>query len=307
MRSEPRLLLALAALATRAAAQVASSANYRLEDFAFAGGGGGQCSLAFAGAVALPGIAGAEMASGSYRASIGFLAAFDPQPTNAPVVFGLTPDVGPVTGGTPALVSGLNFDKLGAAPTIAVSIGGAPAGPVSVYSDSWLLCTTPALPAGIHDVTVSSVHGSDTLAGGFRASNGLVVYGTGTPGCAGTQTVHAGGPPRVDSPSFFLFCDHAPANSQGILLAGTSADSAGSDPFGWGILLHVDVLASTDLMALDMASDPGGLGFAPAKIPNDPALVGVTYHVQAIWHWAGACPLGPLGLSSSRGLSVTIE
>src|SRR5262245_8815893 len=156
-------VFAAGALAPAAGAQLAQSAGYRLDDFAFAGGGGGAASTGFAAYAAFAPMSGAEVTSTSFRATLGFLGAWDPQPTNAPVIFGVTPDCGPLAGGTPVTVTGLNFQKPGAGAT-AVSFGGAAASGVAIASDTVLTCATPSGTAGDKTLSVANAIGSDALS-----------------------------------------------------------------------------------------------------------------------------------------------
>ncbi|HKE00905.1 MAG TPA: IPT/TIG domain-containing protein [Planctomycetota bacterium] len=302
----PAVVGALVSLASLASAQLAQSASFRLDDFAFAGGGAGEASAGFASFVALAPMSGAEVTSTSFRATFGFLGAFDPQPTNAPVIFGVTPDCGPLAGGTPLTVTGLNFDKFGSGPTVTVSIGGGAASGVAVASDTLLTCVSPPGTVGDKSVQVSSSFGSDVLAAGYHYSAGLVVFGTGTPGCAGPQLMATNSCPTVGNATFQLTCDHAPANALGLGLVGTIPDVTGSDILALGILLHVN-LFDPQLLGLNFFSDASGTGFASLPIPAFPGLVGATVYGQAVWAWSGACPLPPFGLSSSMGLQITFE
>ncbi|HKE00671.1 MAG TPA: hypothetical protein VKE69_06655, partial [Planctomycetota bacterium] len=61
------------------------------------------------------------------------------------------------------------------------------------------------------------------------------------------------------------------------------------------------------LIGIDLTSDAAGLGSWVGANPANPALAGVTVSMNALWFWAGACPLGPFSLSSSRGLAITYE
>ena len=298
-------LIAFVLLAGAARAQVASSASYRLDDFAFAGGGGGAASISFAGALALAPMSGGDVASIHYRASFGILGVWDPQPTNGPVIFGVTPDCGPLAGGTPVTVSGLNFQKAGAGAT-SVAFGGGLASSVAVLSDTLLQCVDPSGATGNQDVVVSNAIGSDTLSAGFHYTAGLQVYGAGTPGCAGPELLGASTCPDVNTPSFQLTCEKAPASALGLGLVSAGQDLAGSDPLALGVAFHVDLFAP-GLIALDFTSDPTGRGYAAAPIPNDPTLVGASVYAQAVWFWSFACPLGPFNLSSSTGLKITFE
>lgn len=136
-------------------------------------------------------------------------------------------------------------------------------------------------------------------------SNALASYGTGTPGCQGIQTVGANTCPKIGTPSFHLTCDNAPASSLGLGIVTDALDFAGSDPFAIGVLLHAGFVGATELLTLDFTSDASGFGVAPAPIPAIPALVGRTFYGIALWAWS-SCSLPPLGLSSSRGLAITI-
>ncbi len=135
----------------------------------------------------------------------------------------------------------------------------------------------------------------------------VIPRGDGYAGCTGPQQMGVDQTPRIDTPSFGIHCDHAPASSLGLLLVGTVVDEIGSDPFGLGVLLHVDLLASTEVLALDIVSDPWGFGVADASIPNDVALVGKTYVLQCLWSWGGTCALPPYGLSTSNALELLIQ
>ncbi len=307
----PGALLAVAAFAAVAAgassAQQPQSPGYTLLDWALDGGGGGTCSLGHAAYAALPGLSGAEMTSLSYRASIGFLAANDPQPTNAPVVFGVAPDCGPLAGDTAITVSGLNFEKLGAGATLSVSVGGSAAGSLAVASDTMLTCTTPPGPAGSADVSASSLHGTGTLAEGFHYTAGLAAFGAGTPGCTGAEVMGATTCPRVDTPAFALTCSNAPPGTLGLALVADAADVAGSDPFGLGVVLHVDLFGALEILALDFPVDASGKATAPAPISAAPGLVGKTYYAQGLFAWSGPCVPSLYGLSTSNGLALTIQ
>ncbi|MBL8692503.1 MAG: FG-GAP repeat protein [Planctomycetes bacterium] len=134
---------------------------------------------------------------------------------------------------------------------------------------------------------------------------GTASYGTGTSGCAGTHTLGVTHAPMINSPHFGITCNNAPPSSLGLGILANAQDSAGSDPFGIGALLHVDLFASTEVITLDFFSDAQGNGLAAAPIPNAPTLVGNTYYAMALWAWT-TCSLPPFNLSSSQGLSMTV-
>ena len=132
---------------------------------------------------------------------------------------------------------------------------------------------------------------------------GAVIYGLGTPGCAGTQILDVTHPPMIGSPQFGITCSNAPPSSAGFGVLSTGQNLFGSDPFGLGVLLHIDPLAP-GLLTIPFSSDPLGNGIAPAPIPNQASLVGKTLYAQALWVWT-SCSLPPFGFSTSRGLALT--
>jgi hypothetical protein len=172
---------------------------------------------------------------------------------------------------------------------------------------------TIVVGAYLEDSNATGIHGnqadSSALDSGaayiFDLDNnpGAVIYGIGTPGCAGTQTLDVTHPPMIGSPSFGMTCSNAPPSSAGFGVLSTGQNLFGSDPFGLGVLLHIDPLAP-GLLTIPFSSDPLGNGIAPAPIPNQASLVGKTLYAQALWAWT-SCPLPPFGLSTSRGLALT--
>jgi hypothetical protein len=130
-------------------------------------------------------------------------------------------------------------------------------------------------------------------------------YGTGTPGCQGTQTIEVAWPPEIGMALFALTCVNAPPSTPGIAIVGNVADPLGSDAHGYGILLHVDVLASTRLTTFPFDVNSQGVARAPIEIPNEPLLAGQQFFGAGVWQWT-SCSLPPLGYSSSRGLALTI-
>lgn len=305
----PRLLaLAFAAaLAPPAAAQLATSPAYRLDDFAFAGGGGGSSSSTFWTFDAAQPLSGDEAASDGFRAVLGFLGAWDPQPPPSPIVFGASPDCGPSVGGAIVSIGGVNFDLFGSGPTVGAQIGGNAVFPLVVLSSTRLVGVTPPGAPGDVPLAVSSSLGSDTLENGFHVTAGLQPFGTGTPGCLGPHLVGANSCPTVGNAGFRITCELAPPSSLGLGLVGAAADVPGSDPFAFGVLFHVDlVLSGASLLALDFFSDSTGHGEAVAPIPASPALAGATLYAQALWAWA-SCALPPLQLSATPGLRITID
>ncbi len=133
----------------------------------------------------------------------------------------------------------------------------------------------------------------------------LASFGTGTPGCTGTETLSGNLPPEIGMAAFTISCSAAPPSSLGLGLVSNVADFAGSDPFGISVLLHVDLLTATEVISLDIVSNGSGVGSVPVPIPNNPLLVGSVYYLQALWAWTSCTPT-TYGLSTSRGLSLTV-
>jgi hypothetical protein len=309
IRSTVLFLLTLAAASPLTMAQLASSTNYQLLADELAGGGGGACSVGFAMVFASEPVSGDQVASVGFNAHMGFLAANDPTPTNAPVVFGITPDCGPTTGGVGITITGVNFTNRGAGPSISATIGGAAVSGLLVVSDTTITGLTPVGTAGAKDVVVSSIYGSGTLPGGYEYSAGLIPYGTGTPGCLGSQTMSAASCPHLDNPAFTLTVTNVPALALGLGIVTDSQDLMGTDVFALGILLHVDFFFATptEIYSLDMTSDASNFGTVTTSIPNNLALLGKNYFAQSIWVET-ACIMGTVAnLSSSRGLQIVIE
>ena len=300
-------VVAVVLAASSTSAQLSSSANFRLDDFALAGGGGPVASLNAAAHDAAQPFAGAEIASAQYRATLGFLGAWDPQAPASPIVFGVTPECGPAVGGSIVTLTGMNFTLGGSGPTVAAQIGGAPVVPLFALSNTTLVGLTSAGPVGDQPVTVTSSIGSSTLESGFHFTAGLQAFGSGSPGCIGPHLIAANDCPTVGNAGFRVTCELAPPNALGLGIVGAAQSVAGSDPLGLGILFHVDlILSGSSLLGLNAFSDASGHGEALAPIPANPAIVGSTLYAQIVWSWS-SCALPPFNLSSTPGLRITFE
>ncbi len=80
----------------------------------------------------------------------------------APAIASVSPDSGPIDGGTKLTISGSGFTGV-----TSVTVGGNACLPLTVDSDGSITCSTPPGPAGPADVVVSGPSGSDTSSGGF--------------------------------------------------------------------------------------------------------------------------------------------
>ncbi len=155
---------------------------------------------------------------------------------------------------------------------------------------------------GSPDVAVSSRIRARVKVVSF-VPQGLEPFGTGTPGCAGEQSILANSVPAAGNAGFTVFSNHAPPGLPALLAISTAANVAGL-PFQ-GALLHVGLPASFFDVQVTPAADSIGSLAAPVPIPNDPNLVGTTLTFQFATLW----PLATCGLelTTSRGLAVTIQ
>lgn len=136
---------------------------------------------------------------------------------------------------------------------------------------------------------------------------GLSEYSFGTPGCNGFHRMLADSVPNIGNNTFGIVCDHAPQSSLGLLIITNEQDIPGTDVFSLGILMHCGFVNATELFAFDIYSDDHGFGLATASIPNNPNLIGNHYYGQSVWAFPAPCGINPFGLSSSRGLAITIQ
>lgn len=138
---------------------------------------------------------------------------------------------------------------------------------------------------------------------------GAAPFGLGSGGCAGALGAGVNHAPAVGTADFRIVFTNVPPRSPGLLLVGDAQSLAGFDPFGLGILFHVDPIASSALAAADGTEDGIGGGHAPIPIPNDPALLGQVFYAQSFWlqpPW-NTCSFATAGLVSSRGLVLTVQ
>lgn len=137
---------------------------------------------------------------------------------------------------------------------------------------------------------------------------GTLHYGSGSPGCLGSERIATNSVPFIGNANFEFRGDLAPSSAIGLCLVTNVQDLNGSDPFGFGILLYVNLTSATEVYALDAYSDSAGFGRAAIAIPNDPLLAGLQYYGQFVWVWPSTtCVPSILGLSSSNGVEVTIQ
>lgn len=82
----------------------------------------------------------------------------------APTIASISPDLGDFGGGITVIIGGANLLT-----TTDATINGVACTAVTPLNDSQVQCVTPALPAGVYDVSVTTLGGSDTLVAGYEA------------------------------------------------------------------------------------------------------------------------------------------
>ncbi|HKE01006.1 MAG TPA: VCBS repeat-containing protein, partial [Planctomycetota bacterium] len=193
---------------------------------------------------------------------------------------------------------------------------GSPTGflPTDLYiagSDPQLITIGDFDSDGHMDIAVANVGSNNvTLLHGTTATpTGCSSYGTGTSGCSGLLGINANQTPAVNTPTFALTQTNAPPDKIGLCLIANVQDLAGSDPLALGFLLHVNLGASTFFIGLNFDSDGVGAGISSVPIPNNPSLSGATVFAQGLWleNINETCSPSPLGVVTSKGLSVTIQ
>lgn len=136
---------------------------------------------------------------------------------------------------------------------------------------------------------------------------GITQYGAGLAGCNGPTVLTTNMSPKSGYFNFAFRGNNAPANSLGLLLGGNAQDVAGTDALFIGIPLYINLAHSTELYGIDFPTDAQGFASVQAPIPTMPVMTGLTYFLQAIYAWGGACSLPPYGLSTSRGMKLIFQ
>lgn len=124
-------------------------------------------------------------------------------------------------------------------------------------------------------------------------------FGASSPSCAGGLAMGTNSPPRVGNALFAFTCTQTAPSSLALALVANQVVLPGTPFLGFDLLVD---LASSEVYAFDMGSDPTGFGVAPAPIANAPALIGLVYHAQTV----SLAPCAPFGLAASQGITLTI-
>jgi len=151
-----------------------------------------------------------------------------------------------------------------------------------------------------------------TNAGGVwfysSAPEQLSRFGLGTFGCLGPEPIWGNVTPNLGTDHFRLSLTKAPPSSLVLGLVTNERIQFGADPFGIDAMLHVDLLASTTIVTLDMPTDASGRTQVGLPIPNIGPIQGTHFYAQTISAWpATACTPSTYGLSSSQGLDIFVQ
>lgn len=259
-RSILLLLLALPGLADDCRAQQATSANYALLDSALSNAGGGTCSPDHAAYTNLGALSSDLLGSPSFQGTIGFLATSDPQPTNQPVLFGITPNFGPTAGGTSITIAGLNFDKFGVGPSTFVSIGGTPVSLLTVVSNTEIQAVTPPGLVGPRLVALANSNGATLDPDGFIYSPAIVTS------------------PIAQIGGSLLITNYGTIGGMYRTFVSTSTWTL-STPYG---TLLVGPFPFVELIPLTPYPLANGVDAIALPIPSMPALQGLVVHFQSL-------------------------
>ncbi|MBI1382700.1 MAG: hypothetical protein GC161_16620 [Planctomycetaceae bacterium] len=132
---------------------------------------------------------------------------------------------------------------------------------------------------------------------------GTTIYGQATASCAEEHTFLALDPVDPGDTLELRFAGLAPGTLP--ILLGCLAPTASPVPLANGALLNVDLALQVLVQVLPPST--GSFVTAPLPIPNNPLLVGLSLYFQGAALWPAPCPALPLGLSTSRGLAVTVQ
>ncbi|MGW3010143.1 Ig-like domain repeat protein [Streptomyces sp. NPDC001219] len=196
-------------------------------------------------------------------------------------VTGISPDTGPIAGGTTVVLTGSGLARVSG-----VTIGGVPVRSFRAYSDNLLVVVTPAGVPGPADIVVTTPGGSVTLpnAFGYKAPSTMTVSSAPDPSLVGQPVTFtaelAGVPPTTGTPSgtvVFAFGDGT-AQVTATLTNGTATvDHAYTGPSATGYAVTAtysgDVLfmatTGTDTQTVEAAPTTTTVTHGP-----DPSLAG---------------------------------
>ncbi len=264
-----------------ALAQVSQSPNYQLDGLGLGTTGGGTCSVDGIAYSTVGEVSGGTFSATNSMAGVGFLESFDPDLPAGLVIFSITPNFGGTAGGTPVVVSGLNFDKFGSGPTMQVLVGGEPATDVQVLSNTLATFTTPPGLVGERPVEMVNSFGSVTDPTGF-------IY---TPAITTSPTVMLGGTLNITN--------YGSLGDMYTTFVSTSTTSILAKPYGTLLIGPVPFL-----QLIPPTPYPGPLGVDSIDIfvPVAPILSGLVVHFQSLSIFASGFPPGKLTNASTTAI-----
>jgi hypothetical protein len=137
---------------------------------------------------------------------------------------------------------------------------------------------------------------------------GTVIYGSGTPGCAGNMGIAANSTPSVGNQDFEVRLTNLPRQSMGTLLVG--GDNEATDPLlTFGLRIHIGI----DRMRFmpTMFSDCNGAARVRLPIPDSSLLVGSRFYLQGLWtsdpSMGDNCSEALMGLQTTRALAIDVR
>ena len=136
------------------------------------------------------------------------------------------------------------------------------------------------------------------------APRGVRPFGSGTPGCNGPHLALTDAPPVLGT-TLNLTCNQAPPGGLGVRFGSIGSNASGL--LLAGVQVHVDPFALGFFMK-PATADAAGLARETIVLPGDAILAGLEFHEQFAWFWtAGPCSPSDLSLSTSRGVTLTLE
>jgi len=136
----------------------------------------------------------------------------------------------------------------------------------------------------------------------------VMQVGTGTPPCSGPLLMSAQSVPSVGNAGFSMTVSGLLPSAPAVVFLGNAVDAVGSFPSGLGVLLHIDLAATSLLLPLGILSDADGGAVVALPIPAAPALAGMTVVLQAFDHWPlPNCQPSSSGWSSSPALVLIVQ
>ncbi len=210
-------------------------------------------------------------------------AAFTVVSASSLTVSTINPDQGPTAGGIGVTVSGTGFE-----PGLQATIGGAPIAGLTLVNDRTFSGTTPTLPAGTYDLTVTTSTGSVTLPNAFTFTDA-------TPPPVALTSI---------SPS-----EGTDAGGTPVTLTGTGFAAGMSATIGGASLGDIVVVSGTTLTGTSPAL-PAGTYDVAISVPRSSALSRVSTLRDAFTVNGPAAPtvtaVSPAEGNAAGGTQVTI-